>query len=138
MTVANATPELDSEVEDSRVTETRLVALAEVSEHLSFEDQQDLRAYFRTNGTAACYGQSPTGSVIARMRLFTKEKSSRECERCGGSEEFKRPGGGFEGGGTGVSPALAAILEKLSAENPDLPAAPDGTRVCRDCRGTGW
>src|SRR3954468_1967205 len=122
MTVANATPELDSEVEDSRVTETRLVALAEVSEHLSFEDQQDLRAYFRTNGTAACYGQSPTGSVIARMRLFTKEKSSRECERCGGSEEFKRPGSGFEeGAGDGVDIGLALMIAEFERKNPGLP-----------------
>lgn len=128
------TPELDSEA----VTETKLVALAEVSAHLSFEDQQDLRTYFRTNGTAACYGLSPTASVIARMRLFTKQKSSRECERCGGSEEYKRPGSGFEEGGSGLSPALAAILEKLAAEHPELPAAPDGSRVCRDCQGTGW
>lgn len=136
---AIATPEQVSEFDDGHPQEnTKVIELAHVSAHLSFEDQQDLRTYFRTNGTAACYGQSPTASVIARMRLFTKQKSSRECERCGGSEEFKRPGSGFEAGGSGLSPALAAILEKLAVENPDLPAAPDGSKVCRDCQGTGW
>jgi hypothetical protein len=139
MEPTDAASGLEPLVEDSQVIDRRLIELAEFSEYLGFEDQNDLRTYFRTNGTAACYGLSPTGSVIARMKLFTDEKSSRECERCGGNAEYKRPGCGFEdGNGNGQSPELAAILERFAADNPTLPPAADGKRVCRDCRGTGW
>ena len=132
-------PGPDPDDADSAIPEIKTVELAAVSEHLSFDDIHDLRTYFRTNGTAACYGLSPTGSVIARMRLFTQTKDARECERCGGSEEYKRPGSGFEDeSGEAVSLELMAAQKKFALEHPGLAPVSSGTRKCRDCLGTGF
>jgi hypothetical protein len=115
------------------------VRLSAVSEHLRSEDERELRSFIRSNGASICYGASPTASVIARMRLFTKEGEVRACGRCGGNEESRRPGSGFRSEKQrGANPALLALLRKLDKENPDLPAAPDGDTVCRDCSGSGW